>query len=646
MLNPIELIMKFDRIGLWGIKSQGGYKAMWNKKLDKVRAIVPNFDDPKAVIREYTDEKGELQKIEIFYGGETGGDSKGHGHWVAEKIDDLFQVTLDRNPDNVDGGRHIIEKIHRQDAYNEETRLDRIAAKEAIIAELRSVNPHSPSFRDMMNDFWNRFRDCGSCGHEDNERLKAEFNNVKQDLYEERNRAIIQTKERIISQAESLSYSTDFKSAKTQMKSLQEQWKQSSRASKEDEDRLWNQFKQASDRLYDNAQRDFEERKRKQEDAKIVKESLVRQAESLSYSTDFKNAKAQMKSLQEQWKQSPRTSREDEDRLWSQFKQASDRLYDNAKRDYDERKRNQEETKIIKVSLVRQAESLSYSTDFKNAKAQMKLLQEQWRQLPRASKEDEDFLWSQFKRASDRLYENAQRDFEEHKRKQDEAKIYKEGLVRQAESLSYSTDIKNAKTQMKSLQEQWKQSPRASKEDEDRLWAQFRQASDRLYANAQREYENREREQANAKANKERIISRAENLSYSSDFRSASDEMKRLSDEFYNAGNAGKDNKALKDRFDSAKQRFYSAKKNAMEQKRGEYLQRLQEKINRKREALQRLETAIYNKQDQLSNLLSRPEPGYNNPHRYEIAARRNEKRVTAKICYCRYGDEKKLYNK
>ena len=63
-----------------------------------------------------------------------------------------------------------------------------------------------------------------------------------------------------------------------------------------------------------------------------------------------------------------------------------------------------------------------------------------------------------------------------------------------------------------------------------------------------------------------------------------------------------------------------------MEQKRGEYLQRLQEKIYRKREALQRLESAIYNKQDQLSNLLSRPEPGYNNPHRYEIAARRNEK--------------------
>lgn len=42
-------------------------------------------------------------------------------------------MTLDRSPDNVDGGRYIIEKISKHDAYNEETRKDRISAKESII---------------------------------------------------------------------------------------------------------------------------------------------------------------------------------------------------------------------------------------------------------------------------------------------------------------------------------------------------------------------------------------------------------------------------------------------------------------------------------------------------------------------------------
>ena len=160
----------------------------------------------------------------------------------------------------------------------------------------------------------------------------------------------------------------------------------------------------------------------------------------------------------------------------------------------------------------------------------------------------------------------------------------KESLIQQAETLSFSTDYKNAKEQMKSLLEQWKRIPRTTREEDDRLWSLSKTASDRLYENAKRDYEERRAKQEIARNIKERIICSAESLVYSSDYKSATIEIKRLSQEFYDAGSAGKEN------------------------------------------SLSKLEDAIYRKQSQLSELLSRPQPGYNNPHRYEIAARRNER--------------------
>lgn len=310
---------------------------------------------------------------------------------------------------------------------------------------------------------------------------------------------------------------------------------------------------------------------------------------------------------------------DDNIRLKNEFESAADRLF-------KERDRIREEYKRQKEGIILEAERLSYSTDYKSAKDQMQSLRERWKQIPRGAKADEDVLWFRFKQASDRLYENAKNDYEERKRKQADAKYKKEFLVRQAESLSYSTDFKNAKDQMKHLSEQWKQAPRASKEDEDQLWSRFRQAADRLYGNAQQDYERRQAQQREAKARKEQVINQIERLAYTGDFKSAGIEVKRLSDEFYNAGSAGRDNQDLKERFNAARNRFYVAKQQAGQIKHQEYLRSLDELINRKRDALNRLENAIYNKRDQLSNLLSRPEPSYNNPHRWEIAARRNAK--------------------
>ncbi len=134
---------------------------MSRNEFTRTRDIISNLGDPRAVVREWKDTGGDTVKIEVFYGGRDGGDSDGHGHYVAEKIDGLFQTTLDRHPDIEDGGRHEIEfnRESSRDAYNNEARQDRIQRKQAIIQQITCLDYEDPQcinrIRELESEFYN-----------------------------------------------------------------------------------------------------------------------------------------------------------------------------------------------------------------------------------------------------------------------------------------------------------------------------------------------------------------------------------------------------------------------------------------------------------------------------------------------------------
>lgn len=447
------------------------------KYLEKSRYVQKNFGDNQAIVIEGTATRGEWKghkEITIYHGGAESGDSDGHGHFVATEIDGLFQVTLDRHPDAVDGGRHEIEASHNRDSYNNEARLTRLHEKEAVIEQIYHLDVGSPQFEADLQALKNKFYNIGSCGSYDNNSLR-----------------------RRLEQAES---------------------------------------------------------------------KLTRKLETFRHT-------------------------------WAR-----------------------------KAQIIQEAEGLLYDTDLRNAGARMKELFDEWKQLPRTTRGKDDELWKRFQDAKTRLREKQNAEYEQRKARQEAARSQKMAIVIRAESVACASDLKSAREEMKALMERWKAAPRASKEDEEQLWSRFQRARDALYARSKQEHEKRQQNYACAKTKKEALISRVEALCGTSDFRSAANEIQALSQQFYEAGSAGAENQPLKERFQAAKQRFYEAKRAAGQAKHDEYVRRMQEALVRKEGQLARLEDSIHRTEQFLSDLMSRPEPGFNNPHRYEIAARRNDK--------------------
>ena len=185
---------------------------------------------------------------------------------------------------------------------------------------------------------------------------------------QDQNRA---SKERLVSQAESLANSSDLRSASDQMRKLGDEWKRIGPCEKADNDRLSSRFNQARTRLNDRKKQEFEKRQREWASNKAAKQRLVSQMESLSHSSDFRAAKDQARALDAQWRATGPCAKTDNDQLWQQYKSAKDRVFEAAKRAGEQRRaearqraqdrvwRLEEQLRNVEAAIYRANESYS-----------------------------------------------------------------------------------------------------------------------------------------------------------------------------------------------------------------------------------------------------------------------------------------------
>jgi len=255
---------------------------------------------------------------------------------------------------------------------------------------------------------WNQ--KTGEPGHHDMRHSRKMFPQVKD------NWAVAsEAKEKLISRAEQLATTTDWKKGGEEFKSLLTEWKAVGRGEKSADAAQWERFKSAREKFNSARSAYFEKRQREWASNKAAKERIVSQAESLAGSSDLRSASEQMRRLGEEWKQVGPCEKGDNDRLWARFNQARTRLRDRKQQDFEKRQREWASNKAAKERLIYQMSLLVNSNDYRAAKDQARQLDTQWRAIGPCAKEDRDRLWQQYKSAKDQLFEAAKRAGEQRK---------------------------------------------------------------------------------------------------------------------------------------------------------------------------------------------------------------------------------------
>ena len=195
-------------------------------------------------------------------------------------------------------------------------------------------------------------------------------------------------------------------------------------------------------------------------------------------------------------------------------------------------------------ALVVEAETLAKQDpskiQWKHSGARLRELFAQWKDMqrsgPRLPRAVDQELWGRFSQARNTFEHKRKEFFAELDKVNAEGKRIKEKIVAEAESLSASTDFRTVSQKYKDLMSQWKRAPRASRKDDDALWARFRAAQDVFFSARDAENAALDEEFKGNLVVKEELLKKAQALLPITDPVAAKRELRTIQDQWEDAG--------------------------------------------------------------------------------------------------------------
>lgn len=197
------------------------------------------------------------------------------------------------------------------------------------------------------------------------------------------------------------------------------------------------------------------ERAARAQEAKVEKERIVAEAETLAQGNDWRNGANRLRDLLEQWKVLPRIDKAGDEALWKRFSTARTAYTRRRKAHFAELNEKREGARAVKEALVVEAESLSSSDDWGPTAGRYRDLMQRWKAAGPAPKDVDDALWKRFRAAQDAFFgardaANSALDAEFAANAE-----VKEQLLVEAEALLPVTDLAAAKAAFRDLADRW-----------------------------------------------------------------------------------------------------------------------------------------------------------------------------------------------
>ena len=202
------------------------------------------------------------------------------------------------------------------------------------------------------------------------------------------------------------------------------------------------------------------------------------------------------------------------------------------------------EAVAARTAIVEAAEKIA-ATDpgkmqWRPAGEELRGLLDRWKEAqrsgPRIDRPSEEALWKRFSHARTAFDRERRHFFADLEQRNSTAKAAKEQLVAEAESLQTSTDGGATAAAYRDLMAQWKAAGRASRKDDDALWARFRAAQDAFFGARDAENAAIDAEYGQNLEVKEALLVEAEALLPVKDLAAAKEKLRDLQDRWEEAG--------------------------------------------------------------------------------------------------------------
>ncbi len=179
-------------------------------------------------------------------------------------------------------------------------------------------------------------------------------------------------------EAEQLAGTSDWKASGERLRTLGDDWKRLPHLERKAEDELWQRIAAARKRFTERRTAHFAALEEQRTVSQERKDKLIKEAESLTSSTEWGPTASRYKQLMSDWKSAGRAPREVEDTLWARFKAAQDAFFTARNAHFSVQDEELRGNQKIKEDLLAEAETIDATQGLDKAKARLRVLQEKW----------------------------------------------------------------------------------------------------------------------------------------------------------------------------------------------------------------------------------------------------------------------------
>ncbi len=263
-----------------------------------------------------------------------------------------------------------------------------------------------------------------------------------------------------------------------------------------------------------------------------------------------------VKELRGSWKKSA-LEYPGKEHLVRRFEKLINTFYSSLKAQFEEEDWARWENYTHKLTLCEKAEKLIAETDCYVKSRAVNELRHEWKEVGSVPKEKSDEIWQRFHSACEKIQQECGEFFIRLKAEREENLKAKTAICEEAEKLAGSTDWNSTAAALKALQQKWKDTGRAEKEDEEPLFQRFRKVCDDFFTRRKEHYKQiHERNSENKKA-KVALCEKAESLAGMADWHEAFKIVREIKLDWKDAGFCGRDEEGLWNRLNAAFDAFF-----------------------------------------------------------------------------------------
>ncbi|MBO7472261.1 MAG: DUF349 domain-containing protein [Bacteroidaceae bacterium] len=295
----------------------------------------------------------------------------------------------------------------------------------------------------------------------------------------------LETKMRLIQQAEALAENPDILQAFNQLQTLHQEWKETGPVAKEIREDVWAKFKEASTVINKKHQAYFDALKAREEENLTKKTALCEQLEAFSTEglktfADWDAITQKIKELQAEWKKIGFAPQKMNTAIFERFRQGCDAFFEKKNAFFKDLKDELNSNLAKKKELVEKAEALMESTEWRSTGDILINLQKQWKEIGTVPRKYSEDLWKRFTAACDHFFEARQVATADVRNEEKANKEQKLGIIEQLKELA-ETQGENVIAQVKELQQKWSEVGHVPFRDKETLYKEYRGLCDKIY---------------------------------------------------------------------------------------------------------------------------------------------------------------------